>query len=113
MTPNTTKPKNPKPQPHPKKPSYHCGHCQRDGHLVEFCFRRKRVERAESARGGQEQFYQQGGRLRVPRCGERMEARSRRVGGGRGDDFHARAPNGGVRAGRTPGRFGYDGSTLV
>jgi hypothetical protein len=34
---------NPKPKPKPK--SFHCEHCGRDGHLVEFCFRRKREER--------------------------------------------------------------------
>jgi hypothetical protein len=34
---------SPKPKPKPKP--YHCEHCGRDGHLVEFCFRRKREER--------------------------------------------------------------------
>jgi hypothetical protein len=34
---------NPKPKPKPKP--FHCEHCGRDGHLVEFCFRRKREER--------------------------------------------------------------------
>jgi hypothetical protein len=33
---------NPKPKPKPKP--FHCEHCGRDGHLVEFCFRRKRDE---------------------------------------------------------------------
>jgi hypothetical protein len=38
------KPKeNPKPKPKPKP--FHCEHCGRDGHLAEFCFRRKREER--------------------------------------------------------------------
>jgi hypothetical protein len=39
--PRATKPKKPQSQPHPKKPTYHCEFCQRDGHLEEFCFRRK------------------------------------------------------------------------
>jgi hypothetical protein len=34
---------NPKPKPKPK--TFHCEHCGRDGHLVEFCFRRKHEER--------------------------------------------------------------------
>jgi hypothetical protein len=34
---------NPKPKPKPKP--FHCEHCGRDGHLAEFCFRRKREER--------------------------------------------------------------------
>jgi hypothetical protein len=34
---------NPKPKPKPKP--FHCEHCGRDGHLAEFCLRRKREER--------------------------------------------------------------------
>jgi hypothetical protein len=34
---------NPKSKPKPKP--FHCEHCGRDGHLAEFCFRRKREER--------------------------------------------------------------------
>jgi hypothetical protein len=34
---------NPKQKPKPKP--FHCEHCGRDGHLVEFCFWRKREER--------------------------------------------------------------------
>jgi hypothetical protein len=34
---------NPKPKPESKP--FHCEHCGRDGHLAEFCFRRKREER--------------------------------------------------------------------
>jgi hypothetical protein len=33
---------NPKPKPKPKP--FHCEHYRRDGHLAEFCFRRKREE---------------------------------------------------------------------
>lgn len=39
--------------PPPKREVYHCDYCKRDGHLFEFCFRRKRDERRES------EFYQQ------------------------------------------------------
>jgi hypothetical protein len=34
---------SPKPKPKPKP--FRCEHCRRDGHLAEFCFRRKREER--------------------------------------------------------------------
>jgi hypothetical protein len=34
---------SPKPKPKPKP--FHCEHCGRDGHLAEFCFRRKREKR--------------------------------------------------------------------
>jgi hypothetical protein len=34
---------NPKPKPKPKL--FYCEHCGRDGHLAEFCFRRKHEER--------------------------------------------------------------------
>jgi hypothetical protein len=33
------------PKENPKPKPFHCGHCGRDGHLAEFCFRRKREER--------------------------------------------------------------------
>jgi hypothetical protein len=33
------------PKPKPKPISFHCDHCGRDGHLAEFCFRRRREER--------------------------------------------------------------------
>ena len=34
-------------QPPKREVRYHCEYCHRDGHLVEFCFRRKRDERRE------------------------------------------------------------------
>jgi hypothetical protein len=34
---------NPKPKLKPK--AFHCEHCGRDGHLAEFCFRRRREEK--------------------------------------------------------------------
>jgi hypothetical protein len=36
---------NESPKPKPKPKLIHCEHCERDGHLAEFCFRRKREER--------------------------------------------------------------------
>jgi len=110
-SPKTTKPKakKPKPQPQPKPKSWPetfvCDHCHHQGHLEEFCFRRKRALRLERERA--EQSHQQGGGQRVPRRAERREARARRVGGGRGDDFLRRAPGGGRFAGRAPGRSHY------
>jgi hypothetical protein len=32
-------------QPSKREVRYHCDYCHRDGHLAEFCFRRKRDER--------------------------------------------------------------------
>jgi hypothetical protein len=34
---------SPKPKPKPKP--FHCEHCGRDGHLADFCFKRKREQR--------------------------------------------------------------------
>jgi hypothetical protein len=42
--PSQEKPE-PKENPKPKPKPFHCEHCARDGHLAEFCFRRKREER--------------------------------------------------------------------
>jgi hypothetical protein len=42
--PSEEKPE-PKESPKPKPKLFQCEHCGRDGHLVEFCFRRKREER--------------------------------------------------------------------
>ncbi|WVZ70293.1 hypothetical protein U9M48_018970 [Paspalum notatum var. saurae] len=53
------KPKS-QPTPVPRRLVYHCEFCQQYGHLEEFCFRRKRVERQERAWGNQDQFYQGG-----------------------------------------------------
>ena len=106
--PKATKPKKPKTPAHPKKSQFHCEFCKRQGHLEEFCFRRKRLERVERAQARQDSFYQQGGRKRVPRFqrrGERLEARARRSGGGRGAGFGRRAPGGGVRSGGGPGHL--------
>jgi hypothetical protein len=39
------KPSEEKPEPKESPKPFHCEHCGRDGHLAEFCFRRKREER--------------------------------------------------------------------
>ncbi|WVZ53097.1 hypothetical protein U9M48_004083 [Paspalum notatum var. saurae] len=101
--PKATPPK-PKSQPNPvpRRPVYHCEFCQRNSHLEEFCFRRKRVERQERAWGNQDQFHQ-GGRQDPPHRGE---MRDRFAGGERGGGFQARAPGGEkCFTGRAPSRF--------
>jgi hypothetical protein len=73
--PSEEKPKpkeNLKPKPKPKP--FHCEHCGRDGHLAEFCFRRKREERLARELANKDRYHPSCGvpepRL-VPR-GERM-----------------------------------------
>ncbi|WVZ98086.1 hypothetical protein U9M48_043565 [Paspalum notatum var. saurae] len=101
--PKATSPKS-KSQPNPvhMRPVYHCEFCLRNGHLEEFCFRKKRVERQERAWGNQDQFYQ-GGRQDPPHRGE---MRDHFADGERGGGFQARAPGGKRRfTGRDPSRF--------
>ncbi|WVZ80792.1 LOW QUALITY PROTEIN: hypothetical protein U9M48_028243 [Paspalum notatum var. saurae] len=101
--PKVTPPK-PKSQPYPvpRRSVYHYEFCQRNGHLEEFCFRWKWVERQERAWGNLDQFYQ-GGRQDPSHRGER---RDRFAGGKRGGGFQARAPGGERRfVGQAPSRF--------
>ena len=97
----------PRPQARPPPPKrevrYHCEYCHRDGHLEEFCFRRKRAVRHEQERRNADMYS-----ARVhgpPRRGGRQDARARHVGGGQGDGGAYRAPAGGRFASRAPGRF--------
>jgi hypothetical protein len=63
---------NPKPKPKPKP--FHCEHCGRDGHLVEFCFRRKHEERLARELANKDRYHPSRGVLApklVPR-GEGM-----------------------------------------
>jgi hypothetical protein len=46
---------NPKPKPKPKP--FHCEHCWRDGHLAEFCFRRKREERLARELANKDRYH--------------------------------------------------------
>ena len=65
--PKATKPKadkpkpppqapKPKPQPKPWPEIFVCDYCHRQGHLEEFCFRRKRAERLEKSWRNKDQF---------------------------------------------------------
>jgi hypothetical protein len=54
---------NPKPKPKPKP--FHCEHCGRDGHLVEFCFRRKREVRLARELANKDRYCPSRG---VPEC---------------------------------------------
>ena len=86
-----------------------CDYCHRQGHLEEFCFRRKRAERLERSWRNKDQFPQEGSRPFAPQRAVWLDNRARRVGGGSGDDFEHRAPVGGSSRSQTPGRcFGYD-----
>ena len=83
----------PRPQARPPPPKrevrYHCEFCDREGHLEEFCFRRKRAVRREQERRNADMYS---ARVHGPsRHGDRRDARARRVGGGQG----YRAPAGG------------------
>jgi hypothetical protein len=46
---------NPKPKPKPKP--FHCEHCGRDGHLAEFCFRRKHEERLARELANKDRYH--------------------------------------------------------
>jgi hypothetical protein len=50
---------NPKPKPKPKP--FHCEHCERDGHLAEFYFKRKREERLARELANKDRYH--------PSCG--------------------------------------------
>jgi hypothetical protein len=50
---------NPKPKPKPKP--FHCDNCGRDGHLAEFCFRRKCEERLSRELANKDRYH--------PSCG--------------------------------------------
>jgi hypothetical protein len=51
----------PKENPKPKPKPFHCEHCGRDGHLAEFCFRRKREERLARELANKDMYF--------PSCG--------------------------------------------
>ena len=95
---NKSQPKQP--QPAPKRVIFHCEFCQKDGHLVEFCFKRKRQERRAREWGNSDLYHDDA----VPRRGDRRDVRPRRVGGGGGDGGEYRAPVGGRFDGYVPRR---------
>jgi hypothetical protein len=57
------KPSEEKPEPNenqktkPKPKPFHCEHCGRDGHLAEFCFRRKREERLARELANKDRYH--------------------------------------------------------
>jgi hypothetical protein len=85
----------PTPQPTHKREPYQCEWCGRDGHLAMFCFRRLRFERRQPERRAPEVFHQTTGGHAPARCGQRRDARPRRVGGEGGGGGGYRAPGGG------------------
>src|SRR6185312_11647531 len=96
----------PRPQARPPPPKrevrYHCEICDREGHLEEFCFKRKWAVRREQERRNADMYSAW---VHGPsRRGDRRDARTRRVGGGQGDGG---APAGGRFAGRARSRFQY------
>ena len=69
-----------RPPPPKREVRYHCEYCDREGHLEEFCFRRKRAVRREQERQNADMYS---ARVHGPsRRGDRRDARVRRVGGG-------------------------------
>jgi hypothetical protein len=47
----------PRETPKPKPVRFHCEHCGRDGHLEEFCWRKKREVRREKEVGNRDRYY--------------------------------------------------------
>jgi hypothetical protein len=67
---------NPKPKPKPKP--FHCEHCGRDGHIVEFCFRRKREERVARELANKDRYHPSHG-VPKPRLVPRSEGMVRTI----------------------------------
>jgi hypothetical protein len=86
---------NPKPKPKPKP--FHCEHCGRDGHLAEFCFRRKREERLASELANKDRYR--------PSCGV-PEPRLVSIGEGMVCTIHRRGRREFVPRGDPPYREG-------
>jgi hypothetical protein len=53
----------PQPKPKPKLVRFHCGYCGRDGHKVEFCFKRKREERMAKEWANKDKYHPSNGVL--------------------------------------------------
>jgi hypothetical protein len=45
------------PKPKPKPIPVHCDHCGKDGHLAEFCFRRKCAERLAREMANKDRYH--------------------------------------------------------
>jgi hypothetical protein len=96
------------PKPNPKLKPFHCEHCGRDGHLAEFCFRRKREERLARELANKDRYRPSHGvpEPRLVPIGEEMVRsiypRGRREFVPRGDPPHR---EGGRRVGFGCGEF--------
>jgi hypothetical protein len=62
----------PKPKPKPKLVRFHCSYCGRDGHMDEFCFKRKREERMTKEWSNKDKYHPSNGvlesRVQMPRA---------------------------------------------
>jgi hypothetical protein len=62
----------PQPKPKPKLVRFHCDYCGRDGHKVEFCFKRKREERMAKEWANKDKYHPSNGvlepRVQMPRA---------------------------------------------
>jgi hypothetical protein len=61
------------PKPKPKLKPFHCEHCGRDGHLVEFCFRKKSEERLSRELVNKDRYCPSRGVLSLGWCQEVRE----------------------------------------
>jgi hypothetical protein len=62
----------PHPKPKPKVVKFHCDHCGRDGHKLEFCFKRKREEIMAKEWANKDKYHLSNGvlepRVQMPRA---------------------------------------------
>jgi hypothetical protein len=62
----------PQSKPKPKLVRFHCGHCGRDGHKDEFCFKRKREESMAKEWANKDKYHPSNGvlepRVQMPRA---------------------------------------------
>jgi hypothetical protein len=61
----------PQPKPKPKLVRFHCRYCGRDGHMDEFCFKRKREETMAKEWANKDKYHPSDGvlepRVQMPR----------------------------------------------
>ena len=102
------------PKPKPKPIRFHCEFCGRDGHLEEFCWRRKKKERMAREFENRDRYRPFSGEPRPRATFPRSEAFVRTIPprGARGSSSRGRGEFGGEFARRPPPRgFGrYDRS---
>jgi hypothetical protein len=71
--PSGVKPnEQPQPKPKPKLVRFHCDYCRRDGHMDEFCFKRRREERMAKEWANKDKYHPSNGvlepRVQMPRA---------------------------------------------